>query len=343
MSRRPTEIKASEPSIDGFHELSYLEAIQEALMQAMEADERVFLIGEDIAAYGGVYKVTEGFLGRFGAKRVIDTPIAENAIIGAATGAALVGMRPVAEIQFSDFMACGFDPLVNMTSTIHFRWGQAVPLVVRAPSGATWAGAGPFHSQSPEAWFAQIPGLKVVIPGTPADAKGLLRSAIDDPNPVIFLEQKYLYRRQRGLVPSDPDFRVPLGKARLAREGRDATVVAYGTMALKAVEAAEALAKEGIEVEVVDLRSIVPWDREAVLASVAKTGRAMVVYEAHRTAGFGAEVAATIAEEAFDQLDAPVVRLAGLDTPVPAHPVLEAEYLPDEHKIADALRELVGF
>ncbi len=325
------------------HVISYLEAIREAMRQAMRDDERVFLIGEDIATYGGVYKVTDGFLDEFGPRRVIDTPIAENAIIGAATGAALVGMRPIAEIQFADFIASGFDPLVNMTSTIHYRWGQPVPLVVRAPAGATWASAGPFHSQSPEAWFAQVPGLKVVMPATPADAKGLLTAAIRDPNPVIFLEQKYLYRRLKGEVP-EGEHVVPLGVARIARAGTDATVIAYGTMAHKAELAAQLLADEDdIAIEVVDLRTIVPWDRAAVLASVAKTGRALVVYEAHRTAGFGAEICATIAEEAFAQLDAPVGRLAGLDTPVPAHPAMEAEYLPDEHKIAAALRELVAF
>jgi len=322
--------------------ITYHEAIREALWEAMEADPAVFLLGEDIATYGGVYKVTAGFLDHFGADRVIDTPISENAIIGAATGAALVGMRPIAEIQFADFIASGFDPLVNMTSTIHYRWGQPVPLVVRAPAGATWASAGPFHSQSPEAWFAQIPGLKVVIPATPADAKGLLTAAIADPNPVIYLEQKYLYRRLSGPVPEGAHV-VPLGQANIARRGRDATFVGWGTMAFKGLEAASLLEADGIELEVVDLRTIVPWDREAVLASVGRTGRAIVVYEAHRTAGFGAEVAATIAEEAFAELDAPVVRLAGLDTPIPAHPVLEAEYLPDEHKIAAAVRELVGY
>ncbi len=322
--------------------ITYHEAIREALWEAMEADPTVFLLGEDIATYGGVYKVTAGFLDHFGPDRVIDTPISENAIIGAATGAALVGMKPIAEIQFADFIASGFDPLVNMTSTIHYRWGQPVPLVVRAPAGATWASAGPFHSQSPEAWFAQIPGLKVVIPATPADAKGLLTAAIRDPNPVIFLEQKYLYRRLSGPVP-EGEHSVPLGRAAIARPGRDATLVGWGTMAHKGLEAARLLEDDGIELEVVDLRTIVPWDRAAVLESVARTGRAIVIYEAHRTAGFGAEVAATIAEEAFAELDAPVLRLAGLDTPIPAHPVLEAEYLPDEHKIAAAVRGLVGY
>lgn len=324
-------------------EITYHEAIREALREEMLADERVFLLGEDIGAYGGVYKVTEGFLDQFGPGRVIDTPIAENAIIGAATGAAIAGMRPVAEIQFADFLACGFDPLVNMTSTIHYRWGQSVPLVVRAPAGATWAMAGPFHSQSMEAWFAQIPGLKVIIPGTPADAKGLLKSAIRDLNPVIFLEQKYLYRRLKGPVPEGADILVPIGQAAIARAGRDLTIIAYGTMAFKSLEAAEILALEGIEAEVMDLRTIVPWDRERVLESVARTGRALVVTEAHHTAGFGAEIAATIAEEAFHQLDAPVRRLSGLDTPIPAHPVLEAAYLPDEHKIAAAARELASY
>ena len=322
--------------------LTYYQAVREALWQALEADPRVFLLGEDIATYGGVYKVTEGLLERFGPDRVIDTPISENAIIGTATGAAIAGMRPIAEIQFADFIASGFDPLVNMTSTIHYRWGQPVPMVLRAPAGATWASAGPFHSQSMEAWFAQIPGLKVVMPATPADAKGLLTAAIRDPNPVIVLEQKYLYRRMTGPVP-EGEHVVPIGEAQVAREGRDATIVAWGTMAFKSLQAAEILAAEGIDVEVVDLRSIVPWDRETVLASVAKTGRVAVVYEAHRTAGFGAEVAATIAEEAFQALDAPILRLAGLDTPIPAHPVLEAEYLPDEHKVVEAVRGLVGF
>jgi pyruvate/2-oxoglutarate/acetoin dehydrogenase E1 component len=323
-------------------ELTYLEAIRAALAEALAADERVFLLGEDIGGYGGVYKATDGLLERFGPRRVIDTPIAENAILGMATGAALVGMRPVAEIQFADFLACGLDPLANMTSTIHYRWGQSVPLVVRAPAGATWASAGPFHSQSPEAWFAQIPGLKVVMPASPADAKGLLAAAIADPDPVVFLEQKYLYRRQKGEVPEGP-YTVPLGRAAITRPGRDITLVGWGTMAVKCLAAAELLAADGIEAEVVDLRSIVPWDAATVLASVGRTGRAVVAYEAHRTAGFGAEVAATIAEEAFEELDAPVARLAGLDTPIPAHPVLEAEYLPDEHKVAALARRIVGF
>lgn len=322
-------------------EMTYLDAIREALHEEMARDDRVFLIGEDIAAYGGVYKVTDGFLDAFGPDRVVDTPISENAIIGAATGAALMGMRPVAEIQFADFIACGFDPLVNMASTIHYRWGQPVPLVVRMPAGATWAGAGPFHSQSMEAWFAQVPGLKVVLPHTPADAKGLLLAAIRDPNPVLFLEQKYLYRRLKGPVPEGDDA-VPLGLAAVARAGRDATIVAYGTMAHKALLAAEIVAGD-VDVEVIDLRTIVPWDRDTVLASVAKTGRAMVVYEAHRTAGFGAEIAAEIAEAAFTELDAPVKRLAGLDVPIPAHPILEAAYLPDEHAIAAAVRELAAW
>ena len=324
-------------------ERTYVEALRDALFEEMAADERVFLLGEDIGAYGGVYRVTEGLLAKFGPNRVIDTPIAENAIIGAATGAALMGMRPVAEIQFSDFLMCAMDPLVNMTATIHYRWGQSVPLVVRAPAGATWGSAGPFHSQSPEAYFAHTPGLKVVIPANPYDAKGLLKSAIRDPNPVIFLEQKNLYRRLKSDIP-DGDWTVPLGEAAIAREGTDATIVAWGTMVAESLLAAQNLsAQDGISIEVVDLRTIVPWDREKVLASVRRTGRAMVVAEAHHTASFGAEVAATIAEEAFADLDAPVARLSGLDTPVPAHPVLEAAYLPDATKIARRLRELVEY
>ncbi len=322
--------------------LTYHEAIRRALWEEMEDDERVFLLGEDIATYGGVYKLTEGFLDRFGAERVLDMPIAENAILGLAMGAALVGLRPVAEIQFADFLACGLDPLVNMAATTHYRWGQPVPLVVRAPAGATWASAGPFHSQSPEAWFAQAPGLKVVMPANPADAKGLLKAAIRDPNPVLFLEQKYLYRRQKGEVP-DGDYVTPLGQAAIAREGTDVTLIGWGTLAHKCLQAANLLASEGIAAEVVDLRTIVPWDKATVLASVVRTGRAVVAYEAHRTAGFGAEVSATIAEEAFTALDAPVARLGGLDTPVPSHPTLEAAYLPNEEKIALAARTLLQY
>jgi pyruvate/2-oxoglutarate/acetoin dehydrogenase E1 component len=324
-------------------ERTYVEALRDALAEEMAADDRVFLLGEDIGAYGGVYRATEGLLARFGPNRVIDTPIAENAIVGAATGAALAGMRPVAEIQFADFLMCAMDPLVNMTSTIHYRWNQEVPLVVRAPAGATWASAGPFHSQSPEAYFAHTPGLKVVVPASPRDAKGLLKAAIRDPNPVIFLEQKNLYRRLKEDVP-DGDWTVPLGEAAIARPGADVTVVAWGSMVVHGKEAAATLAAEdGISAEVLDLRTIVPWDRTAVLDSVRRTGRVLVVCEAHHTASFGAEVAATIAEEAFADLDAPVARLSGLDTPVPAHPVLEAAYLPDAGKIARRLRELVAF
>lgn len=321
---------------------TYLEAVRAALWEEMEADERVFLLGEDIGAYGGVYKVTAGFLERFGADRVIDTPIAENAIIGAATGAALMGMRPVAEIQFADFMACGFDQLVNMAAKIHYRWGAAVPLVVRAPAGATWASAGPFHSQSPEAWFAHVPGLKVVIPASPYDAKGLLKAAIRDPNPVVFLEQKYLYRRLKETLP-DEDYIVPLGAAAVKRGGSDLTVVAYGAMVALALEAAESVAAVGIDVEVVDLRSLVPLDEATVLDSVRKTGKVVVVHEAQRTGGFGGEIVARIAEGAFEWLDGPIVRVTAPDTPIPTHPTLEREYLPSAGKIAAAIRDLAAY
>lgn len=332
----------SQDSQQDSQQQSYLEAIRAALWEEMEADERVFLLGEDIGVYGGVYKVTAGFLDRFGVDRVIDTPIAENAIIGAATGAALMGMRPVAEIQFADFMACGFDQLVNMAAKIHYRWGAAVPLVVRAPAGATWASAGPFHSQSPEAWFAHVPGLKVVIPASPYDAKGLLKAAIRDPNPVLFLEQKYLYRRLKDTLPDD-DYVVPLGTADIRRTGSDLTVIAYGTMVALALEAAEEVTCQGIDVEVVDLRSLVPLDEATVLDSVRKTGKAVVVHEAHRTAGFGGEIVARIAEGAFEWLDGPIVRVTAPDTPIPTHPTLEHEYLPNTSKIAAAICDLAAY
>lgn len=323
-------------------DVSYLEAIRAGLWEEMETDDRVFTFGEDIGVYGGVYKVTAGLLERFGEDRVIDTPIAENAIIGMAVGAALMGMRPVAEIQFADFIACGFDQLVNMAAKIHYRWRAPVPMVVRAPAGATWASAGPFHSQSPEAWFAHVPGLKVVIPSTPYDAKGLLKAAIRDPNPVIYLEQKYLYRRLKDSLPAE-DYVVPLGTADVKRAGSDLTIVTYGSMVQMSLAAAATVAGEGIDVEVVDLRSLVPLDEDTVLDSVRRTSKAIVVHEAHRTAGFGGEIVARIAEEAFEWLDGPIVRVTAPDTPIPTHPTLENEYLPNAEKIAAAVRDLAAY
>jgi len=316
-------------------ELSYLEAIRAALAEALEADERVFLLGEDIGTYGGVYKATDGLFERFGPRRVIDTPIAENAILGMATGAALVGMRPVAEIQFADFLACALDPLANMTSTIHYRWGQSVPLVVRAPAGATWASAGPFHSQSPEAWFAQIPGLKVVMPATPADAKGLLTAAIRDDDPVVFIESASLYAA-KGPVP-EGEYVIPLGTADVKRAGSDVTLITYGKPVHDCLEAAAQLAGE-VDVEVLDLRSVVPWDAAAMLESVSKTRRAIVVHQAVQRFGVGAEIAAWLGQELFGTLAAPVLRVGGEYTPVPYAPGLEAAHLPSAARVVDAVR-----
>ncbi|MBS1892496.1 MAG: alpha-ketoacid dehydrogenase subunit beta, partial [Actinobacteria bacterium] len=285
-------------------ELTYLEAISDGLRTEMRRDESVFCLGEDIGAFGGAFKVTDGFAAEFGPERVLDTPLAENAIVGAATGAAIEGMRPVCEMQFADFIACGFDQLVNVAAKLHYRQGQSVPLVVRLPSGGGFSG-GPFHSQNPEAWFLQAPGLKVVAPATAADAKGLLVSAIRDPNPVCFLEHKGLYRRVRGEVP-DGEYTVPIGEARVAREGGELTVIAYGSSVPLALAAAEALDED---IEVLDLRTLCPLDTEAILASARKTGKVLIAHEATRSCGVGAEVAALIGAEAFEDLDAPIRRL----------------------------------
>ena len=321
--------------------ITYLEAIRDALWEEMERDENVFLMGEDIGAYGGAFKVTEGFIQQFGPKRVLDTPMAETAIAGAAIGAALMGMRPVAEMQFADFISCCFDQLVNFAATNHYRWGGSVPIVVRAPSGGGLR-AGPFHSQNPEAWFVHVPGLKVVAPSTPYDAKGLLKAAIRDDNPVIYFENKYLYRHLKGEVP-DEDYEIPIGLAEVKRPGQDITVITYGAMVQESLAAAEELAQEGIDVEVVDLRSLKPLDRETVLASARRTGKIAVVHEAYRTCGVGGELAALISEEAFEWLDAPLVRITAPDTPVPYSPPLEDAFRPDAGKIVEALRDLAAY
>jgi 2-oxoisovalerate dehydrogenase E1 component beta subunit len=322
-------------------EITYLQAIRDALWEEMERDEDVFLLGEDIGVYGGAFKVTQGLIERFGPKRVLDTPMAETAITGAAIGAALMGMRPVAEMQFADFISCTFDQLVNFAATNHYRWGGAVPIVVRAPSGGGLR-AGPFHSQNPEAWFVHTPGLKVVTPATPYDAKGLLKAAIRDDNPVIYFENKYLYRHVKGEVP-DEEYVVPIGVADVKRPGQDVTVITYGAMVHESLAAAEALAQQGIEVEVVDLRSLKPLDQETVLASARKTGKIAIVHEAYRTCGVGGELVALIAENAFEWLDAPLVRITAPDTPVPYSPPLEDAFRPDAAKIVDALRELAAY
>ena len=320
-------------------EATYLVAIAEALWEEMERDERVFLLGEDIGVYGGAFKVTEGFIERFGPERVMDTPIVEETIVGMALGAAMEGLRPVAEFQYADFMSSGFDEITTALARYHYRSGVPIPVVLRGPSGGG-VRASSFHSFNPEPWFAHTPGLKVICPAFPADAKGLLKSAIRDDNPCVFLEHKWIYRRIKEIVPEDPDVLVPIGSAKVQREGRDVTIVSYGMMAHLALEAAEGLASEGIDVEVLDLRTVQPLDEGAILASVAKTSRAVVLYESHRFLGIGAEVAALIGEHAFESLDAPIVRVAPPNVPVPFSPALEDAYLPQVTDIQDAVRSL---
>jgi 2-oxoisovalerate dehydrogenase E1 component beta subunit len=322
-------------------EKTYLQAISDGLRQEMRRDQRVFVLGEDVGVYGGAFKVTLGFQEEFGPWRVLDTPLSETAIVGGATGAALMGMRPVAEMQFADFVSCAWDHLVTVAAKQRFRAGTPIPIVLRLPSGGGFSG-GPFHSQNPESSFAHIPGLKLVCPATPEDAKGLLVSAIEDPNPVLFFEHKHLYRRIKAEVP-DERYTTPLGKARIHRDGEDVTVITWGAMVYTAAEAAKQLEGDDVSVEVVDLRSIVPWDREAVLASVRKCSKVLVLHEDTRTGGFGAEIAATIAEEAFEDLDAPVKRIAAPDTPVPFSPPLEKAFIPQVEDVAAGLRELAAY
>jgi 2-oxoisovalerate dehydrogenase E1 component beta subunit len=321
--------------------LTYLDAIRQGLWEEMERDPAVFLLGEDIAAYGGAFKVTAGMLEKFGEERVIDTPISESAIVGAATGAALMGMRPVVEMQFMDFIACGFDQIVNMAAKIHYRWGAKVPLVIRGPSGAGVHG-GPYHSQSNEMWFVHTPGLKVVVPATARDAKGLIKASIRDDNPVIFYEHKFLYRRIKEDVPED-DFVVPLGQAAVRREGSDIAVITYGAMVWTALEAAQELEKESISLEVVDLRTLLPYDEDAVLRSVRKCSKVILLHEDTRIGGMAGELAAVIAEKAFDDLDGPVVRVTAPDTPVPFSPPLEEYFLPNAQKVIEAARKLAAY
>jgi 2-oxoisovalerate dehydrogenase E1 component beta subunit len=318
---------------------TYLIAIAEALWEEMMRDERVYMLGEDIGAYGGAFKVTEGFIEQFGAERVMDTPIAEETIVGMAMGSAMEGYRPVAEFQYADFMSSGFDEITTALARYHYRTGVPLPVVLRAPSGGG-VRASNFHSTNPEPWFAHAPGLKVICPAFPSDAKGLLKSAIRDDNPVIYLEHKWIYRRIKEKVSEDPDFLIPIGKAAVKRQGTDVSVITYGAMVHKAIEAAENLAARGISAEIVDLRTITPLDVETILTSVAKTSRALVLYESHRFLGVGAEVAATIAEEAFQELDAPVMRLAPPNTPVPFSPTLEDAYLPQIADIEAAIERL---
>lgn len=320
-------------------ELTYLEAISDGLRCALRADESVFCLGEDIGVFGGAFKVTDGFIEEFGEYRIWDAPLSEQAIIGCAAGAAIEGMKPVAEMQFADFVSCGFDQLVNVAAKMHYRQGIAVPMVVRLPSGGGFSG-GPFHSQNPEAWFMQSPGLKIVAPSNPYDAKGLLLAAIEDPNPVVYLEHKHLYRRVRDEVPAGY-YTVPLGQAAVARAGSELSVITYGAMVHSALEAAEAIG--GDAVEVIDLRSLTPLDTEAVLASVRKTSKVLLLQEANRSAGAMAELAALISEQAFEDLDGPVRRLAAPDVPIPFSPPLERAVLPQPSGIEEACRELLAW
>ena len=325
-------------------ELTYIEAIREALSEEMRRDPKVFVLGEDVGEYGGAFGVTQGLYDEFGELRVLDTPISESAIIGVSIGAALRGYRPVAEMQFADFISCGFDQIVNQAATLHYRYGgrASVPIVVRAPSGGN-VGGGLYHSQNPEGWFIHRPGLKVVAPSTAYDAKGLLKAAIRDDNPVIYFEHKYLYRRAKGPVPEGDEI-VPIGEAAIRREGSDATLLTYGAMVTPSLEAADRVSKDdGVETEVIDLRTLQPFDRAAILRSVEKTSRVLIVHEDVKTLGIGAELSAVIMEERFDHLDAPVMRLTYPDTHVPFSHVLEAANLPNTEKIVEGLRRLAAY
>jgi pyruvate/2-oxoglutarate/acetoin dehydrogenase E1 component len=319
-------------------EMTYLQAISDGLREEMRRDESVFCLGEDIGEFGGAFKVTDGFAEEFGSDRVLDTPLAENLIVGASVGAAVEGLRPVSEMQFADFISCGFDQLVNVAAKLHYRQGVSVPMVVRLPSGGGFSG-GPFHSQNPEAWFLQAPGLKVVAPATAEDAKGLLVSAIRDPNPVCYLEHKGLYRHVKGEVP-DGEHTTPLGEAKVAREGDEMTVISYGSAVHLAVRAAEELKED---IEVLDLRTLCPLDRDAILASARRTGKILVAHEATQSCGVGAEVAALISESAFEDLDAPVRRLTAPDVPIPFSPTLEQAVLPQLDDMKEACRELLAY
>jgi len=324
-------------------EVTYIKAINDALRLSMRQDGDVFLIGEDVGALGGAFMATEGLLDEFGAARVIDSPISESLIVGAAVGAAVAGMRPVAEMQFADFISCGFDQIVNMAASLRYRHGckAKCPMVLRCPSGSGVRG-GLFHSQNPEAWFARVPGLKVVVPATAFDAKGLLMSAIQDDDPVIYFEHKFLYRRVKEDIP-EASYVVPIGKAALRREGDDLCFITYGSALYPCLDAAAELEKEGVGCEVLDLRTLLPLDKDAILASAKKTGKVLIVHEDRLTGGIGGEVAAIIAQEAFEYLDGPVVRLAAKDTHNAFAGPMEEYILPNRDKVLDAARKLAGY
>lgn len=324
-------------------EVTYLEAIRQGMWEEMERDENVFILGEDVGAYGGAFKVTDGFLERFGAQRVIDTPISEAAIVGAAAGAAHMGFRPIAEMQFIDFISCAYDMLTNYVATARYRAGLPTPMVVRGPSGGYVRG-GPFHSQNPEAAFLHTPGLKIVCPATARDAKGLIKAAVRDEDPVLYFEHKYLYRRIKEDLPADEEILTPIGKARVAREGHDLTIVTWSAMVFKALEAAEQLASEdGLSVEVIDLRTLLPMDDQAIMASVRKTNRVLIAHEDTRTGGVAGEITARINNDAFEFLDAPVKRVAAHDVPLPYAPTLEDFVLPQTDDLVAAARWLAAY
>jgi 2-oxoisovalerate dehydrogenase E1 component beta subunit len=321
--------------------VTYLEAIRQGIWEEMERDPSVFVLGEDVGIYGGAFKVTEGMLERFGEDRVVDTPISESAIVGAAIGAALMGMRPIAEMQFADFISCAFDQITNFAAKCRYRWSAGVPIVIRGPSGGGIHG-GPYHSQNPEMHYVHTPGLKVVAPSTVYDAKGLIKAAIRDEDPVVYFEHKFLYRRLKEELPGG-DWTVPIGKAAIKRAGSDISVITYGAMVHLALEAAATLANDGIDLEVVDLRTLVPLDKERILESVKKTSKVILLHEDVRTGGMAGELAAIIAEEAFEYLDGPIMRITAPDTPVPYSPPLEEFFLPKTSDIIRVARQLAAY
>lgn len=322
-------------------EITYLEAIRQAMWEEMERDERVLLLGEDIGVYGGAFKVTQGFLEKFGGDRVIDTPISEEGYTGVAIGAAYMGLRPIVEFQFIDFIANAFNMITNFAAKSRYRWGAGVPIVLRGPAGGG-VRAGPFHSQNPEMHFVHTPGLKVVAPATVYDAKGLMKAAVRDEDPVLYLEHKYLYRRLKEELPSD-DFTVPIGQAAVRRTGKDIVLITYGAMLHVALEAAEVLEKEEIELEVIDLRSLVPLDRETILDSVRRVNKVMILHEDTRTGGMAGEISAVITEEAFEDLDGPILRITAPDTPVPYSAELEDAFIPQVTDVVVAARKLAAY